>query len=153
MKLGKIVMLTTISVIGVLAIIGVIVAYAVYPIEADRPADIRPELWFDTKDFYEDDVKFVEDAIAGKRPPAPSLQKQWMDKYLDAALSIGDDQYTPQERELAKAMNNLNEAALDYVLAYWQNKNHEVGEEQVKRAQERYEDAKKTIEGFYYVWK
>lgn len=153
MKTGKIVFLSTVCVLGVLAIIGGIIAYAVYPIEADRPADINPDLWFDTKDFYKQTVQEVDDTISGKKTPIYTDLPEWDKKYLSLVVDTSNEH--PAEHELAKDMDNMRTDALLYMEAYFENKNHPSAqtENKLESAKERYEDAKKTVENILYVWK
>lgn len=153
MKTGKLVLLTTVSVIGILVLIGCVIAWAVYPIEADRPDDISADLWFDTKDFYNQTAKTVDDTLDGKYGNISIALPEWEQKYI--GLTVGTDTGTDSEKKLAKAMLDMREAALKYESAIAQDKIKSTAatKEQIEKTQERYEDAKRSVEKILYIWK
>lgn len=147
----------TISIIVIVLVLIGIIAYAIYPIERDRPADIRPDLWFDTKDYYQETADEVDTVLSGGQGnhAESENEKKWSEKYLAIALDSEFTEHTRAEYELTKAMQDMKMSSFDVMLSYYENKRQPSAETKKKfdRALERYEDAKRTVEKFFYVWK
>lgn len=144
------------SIVGlIVAIVGI--AHTV-EIEADRPLEIRSELWFDTMEFYKQTSEFVDKTLDGEPVSLtsdPGDLPDWIDKYLDIAIDSSLVEHTRSEYELAKAMKDMYDAGINTSIAYWENKmkKSDASEEKLEMAIKRYEDAKEKVEDILYVWK
>lgn len=154
----KTLIISIVTLIGLVAILAG-VAYLVYPIQADRPIEIREELWNDTIRFYYQVSDEVDRTLAGEDVEVGPTLPEWVDKYGLLALdSVDKDgpmiyEHTKEEGELASAMYQMYWNSLDLRLAYTKNKNGIGSEKEVEEAKKRYEDAKEKVEDILFIWK